>query len=421
MSAPGRTPTVGVFAVDDRSVQLTWRHLDPGPLELRIETIGSITSTGAYVADPDPHHGPSEGAAAPEPWRSPGPGHLVLDGDATSSPGSVVIDGLSPGTLFVVRATGRAVGRDQQVAVRTLPALPGEELCRVATLSDLHLGCDRFGHRGTIRERPVPEVLHPVRCSRAALDEAVGWGAERILVKGDLTNFGAPAQWREYAALVAASPVPVDAIPGNHDNAHPMSRAHIPADAAAEAFGLTIADPILVRDLPGLRVVLLDTTRPGRHGGTLGHGRAAVLDAVAEADPAGGVLIAVHHQLQPHRLPEGWPTGIGRDESRRFLADVGALHPHVLVTSGHTHRHRRWAHAGVTVTQVGATKDYPGTWAGYTVHEGGLRQLVRRVGRPDCLRWTDHTRRAAGGMWGHIAPGRLDARCFNLAWTVPIS
>ena len=98
---------------------------------------------------------------------------------------------------------------------------------------------------------------------------------------------------------------------------------------------------------------------------------------------------------------------------------LGAAHPHAFVTSGHTHRHRRWGRAGVVVTQVGATKDFPGVFAGYVVHEGGMRQVVRRIARPDVIAWTDHSRIAAYGAWEHAAPGRLDARCFNVAWEQP--
>jgi hypothetical protein len=41
---------------------------------------------------------------------------------------------------------------------------------------------------------------------------------------------------------------------------------------------------------------------------------------------------------------------------------------------------------------------------------------VRRIQHPDAIAWTDHTRIAAFGLWEHAAPGRLDARCFNVAW-----
>ena len=91
----------------------------------------------------------------------------------------------------------------------------------------------------------------------------------------------------------------------------------------------------------------------------------------------------------------------------------------MLGTSGHTHRHRRHQIDGVPWTETGSPKDYPGTWTGYVVHEGGIRQIVRRVQAPDAIAWTDHTRIAAYGLWEHASPGRLDARCFNVPWTLP--
>ncbi|HEY4376946.1 MAG TPA: metallophosphoesterase, partial [Acidimicrobiales bacterium] len=379
---------------------------------LAVAGVGSVTPSGRYVGD-----APAVPIRTSDPrWTQTDDG-LVLTGGGHEGPGAIVVEGLPTGRLTAIRASGAAVGEPQGLAVRTLDPLPGEELCRLATLSDLHLGTHVFGQRGTIRELPTPEVAHPQRCTEAALAEADAWGAERIVVKGDLTNQGAAAHWREFARLMAASPVPVDALPGNHDHAHPRGQASIAPAAAAVTFGLSIADPVLVRDLAGVRLILIDSTRPGMHGGTVDRVLADVAAIVADADRAGGVIIALHHQLQPHRLPEGWPSGIPRDESFRFLERIGAAHPHVLVTSGHTHRHRRWGHAGVAVTQVGSTKDYPGVWAGYVVHEGGMRQVVRRVARPDCLAWTDHSRRAAAGLWRHVAPGRLDARCFNVPWT----
>jgi Icc protein len=426
----GRPPQLGVFAVDDRSTQLTWRHLRPGSLELAIVPIGSVTPSGTYVAagttptsDPDvamPHPAePDLARAVPEPWVELGGGRFRLPEGASAGPGSVVIGGLPAGRLFTIVASGPALGDERSIPVRTLDALPGPELCRIATLSDLHIGTYVFGQRGTIREHPTPQVPHPQRCTAAAIEEAVGWGAERLVVKGDLTNQGAPHHWEEYARLVHASPVPVDALPGNHDHAHPHAGDNLAPAEAAVVHDLSIADPIIVRDLPGLRLILVDSTRPGQHGGSVRATQAQLLDLVSDADPEGGVLVALHHQLQPHALPEGWPSGISRHESFDLLDRLGSAHRHVLVTSGHTHRHRRWGRAGVAVTQVGSTKDYPGVWAGYVVHEGGMYQTVRRVGRPDCLAWTDYSRRAAAGMWRHVAPGRLDARCFTLPWSVP--
>ena len=410
MTSFSTRPEVAVFAVDDRSAQVTWRRLRPGRLLFRALDKGGR---------PLPGMAPTELEVAPqladerELVDKCQPGDEPIVGPV----GAIAIDGLPAGRALTIEVSGDAVGRARSLAVRTLAALPGEELCRVATISDLHLGTRVFGHRGTIEERPTPAVPHPMRCSTAAAAEAVSWGAERLFVKGDITNTGAARQWRDYARLVAGVAVPVDAIAGNHDQAHPSNLHPLaPIDAAA-AFGVSVAYPIMVRDLPGLRTVMVDSTIPGHNLGTLtSQVTAAALDAAAEAPRDGAVLVLVHHQLQAHLYPEGWPVGIARAESRALLEGLARAHPHVLVSSGHTHRHRRWRHAGVEVTQVGSTKDFPGVWAGYVASEGGLRQIVRRVTRPDCMAWTDETRRAAFGLWGHVGIGRLDARCFDLPW-----
>jgi hypothetical protein len=380
-----------VFAVEDTTVQLQWRNLRPGTLRLRVREAGT------------------------------GPGDEVeVVVEVLHPAGTTVVSHLAPGRPHVIEADGSALGprrAPMRLEVATLRPPPGPELCRVATISDLHLGTTVFGHRGTIRERPEPEIPHPTRCAAAAIDEAAAWGAQHLVVKGDITNYGKADEWRSYASLLAGCPIPVDGLVGNHDRAREVrSRGAVPPEDAARLHGFSLALPLLVRELPGLRVVMADTTIAGRNQGQLGAVADDLLDAVSDAAPDQAVLVALHHQLQPWHLAEGVPKGIPHDESLRLLEHLARAHPRVLVTSGHTHRHRRWSHAGITTTQVGATKDYPGVWGGYVVHEGGIRQLVQRIGRPDCIRWTEHTRRAAVGAWRYVAPGSLASRCFSLGW-----
>ncbi len=384
-------PVVTVFAVEDTTVQIQWRNLRPGPLHVGVR--------GA------------EAGAGPD---------VEVHREVVEPAGTAVVRHLEPGRRHVLEVEGAALGprrRPLRLEVATLVPPPGAELCRVATISDLHLGTRVFGHRGTIRERPEPEVPHPTRCASAAIGEATAWGARRLVVKGDITNYGKVDEWRTYASLVAESAVPVDGVAGNHDRARELrTRGTMSPEEAARLYGLSLASPLLVRDLPGLRVVVADTSISGRNHGQLSAVADDLLDAVADAASDQAVLVAIHHQLQPWHVAEGVPVGIPHHESLRFLEHLGRAHRRVLVTSGHTHRHRRWSHAGVTTTQVGATKDYPGVWAGYVVHEGGLRQLVQRIGRPDCVRWTEHTRRAGVGTWRYVAPGPLASRCFTLEW-----
>jgi hypothetical protein len=89
----------------------------------------------------------------------------------------------------------------------------------------------------------------------------------------------------------------------------------------------------------------------------------------------------------------------------------------LVITSGHSHRHRRRLIDGVPHVEVGSVKDYPGVWAGYVVHEGGLRQVVRRVSPIDCLQWTEETRRVMLGAWKMFSPGTLRDRCFVHRWS----
>lgn len=377
-----------LFAVDDRSLQLVWRGLTPGA-DVVFAPLGE------------------DGRALGEEAKA------VVDPEGR--PGAVVIDHLPADRsgLVEVSVAGEAVA---PVPFRTRPALPGPELARIATISDLHLGAKGFGLRGTIREAPGFEDPHPTRCARAAVAEATDWGAERLVAKGDLTNYGQIEQWRTWAGIVAESEIPVDALPGNHDTDHPrMQHSLSPTDAAA-AFGLSMAQPLTVRDLPGTRLVLVDTSCGGRDMGAVAPVLDDVVDAVNDADDNATVLLFLHHHVDGWYGPEGWPRGIPHREGLDFLERIAAAHPRTLVSTGHSHRHRRAEHAGITWTQVGATKDYPGVWAGYSVHDGGVRQLVRRISSPDCLAWTDLTRRAAFGAWRFVGPGPLSSRCFELRW-----
>ncbi|MGZ4708349.1 MAG: metallophosphoesterase family protein [Acidimicrobiales bacterium] len=391
-----------LFAVDTDSAQLTWSRLDPDVARVRI---------GDVVVDLD----------------AGGEGALGARG-----PASLVVGGLPAGTLLDLGVeTARGADRGHQ-PVRTLSPPPGRELFRFATISDLHLGERHFGYLGTIVERPQPAEPYSWRAAQAAVDELGAWGAELLIVKGDITVDARADDWEDFGRIVAGAGLPVMATPGNHDRvtkvAVPTWRRWIsgvhtvrPGSPIPAADGLALAgfdssalDTVQVRDVPGLRIVLVDTTVHGHRHGQVAPYVDEIADAARAAD--GPVLVALHHQLMTTPLPTYIPVGIDRDQSQAFLDRLVAANPAALVTSGHTHRHRRRRHGPVVVTEVGSPKDFPGTWAGYVVHEGGIRQVVRRIARPDVLRWTDRSASAALGLWGRWSPGTLDDRCFSHTW-----
>lgn len=372
MAAPVAPRRVGVFAVEPESAQVVWGRLGPGP----------VTLSGA------------------------GPDVTV---EADGGPGSASLSGLAPGTDHRVHLHGPGVPSGFDLSLRTTTAPAGQELYRLATIGDLHLGIDHFGQRGSMREHPEPAVLHPVRCARAAVAEGVAWGAERFVAKGDLTDRGSAAHWSLFGDLLARCPVPLAALPGNHDA---KAYRELAAADALDALGLPRVDPVHHVDLPGVRLILVDTAVVGHHHGTLGRSAEAVVELAAGRN----VLVAMHHYPQAHPLHLFWPPGVPWHQARRFLGALDQAARGALLTSGHAHRHRRRRYGRIEITEVGSCKDYPGTWAGYVVHEGGIRQVVRRVARPDCMAWTEYTRLCAWGAWGRWSPGTLGQRCFSHAW-----
>lgn len=369
---PKKSP-VQVWAVEDTSVQLTWGELPAGVV---------IARGGGAEAKVD-HCG--------------GPGGLQLDNLAPAS--RIAIDVSWDGGTTILETA-------------TLVSPPGRPLARFATISDLHLGARRWGALKGMTDTTDHETPHPYRCARAAIAEAVAWGAELLVIKGDAVQHETRSDFAQLGRLVDEFPqLPMLLIPGNHE-----------VDGRDGTIPLTVGErslPYIRRvemlDMPGVRILVGDTSIPGSGRGSLNRISGALLDGAASSDRP--VYIGIHHQLQPHRLPRHWPVGIRAPESTRFLQDLTRLDQPVTVSSGHTHRNRSRFHRDVLVTEVASTKDWPGVWAGYAVHEGGIRQVVRRTVGNDAIGWTEYSRQAVSGLWGMWSPGPMEQRCVSHPWT----
>ncbi len=362
-----------VFAVEPDRVQLSLRGLSHGPATIRCR------DTEVEV---------------------------VVDADA------IVVDiGNLPASTEVTISVEPSDGSAFTLAARTSTPPPGELLSRFATMSDLHLGSYKFGLIFRAQEKPAPKVEHPMRCALAASREAVAWGAEHLLLKGDLTHHTTAVEWPMLDELVSTFAVPYSFTLGNHDR-QPKKKG-IPTEKGMANVGLDF-QPVSSVDLDGIRLLLADTSIPDK-----GHGRTRdIVDEVCERMAATDlpVFVGLHHNLENLPLPWFWPPGVPQSQSRVFLDSVKAANPRLMISSGHSHRNRAYVRQGVLITEVGSPKDYPGVWAGYSVYEGGITQTVRRVAAPDALRWTDRTRKAVGGVWGMWAPGYRDQRCITHHW-----
>jgi Icc protein len=393
---------ISVFAVEDTAVQIVWRAL-PAPT-VHFE----IGDQSLEVTAPPP-------AMLRRRGRRPVP--LRMPAGAMGGPGAITFDGLTPGTAYHLTLRAPGVPRHLIEQVTTLPALPGRRLDAFATINDLHLGEAGFGPRHDIEDAwPLAPGKPPYtwRCFTAAVDEAIHWGALAVVVKGDMTSDGAPAEFHEIGTLLSGVRVPVMATFGNHEF-HDLETDGRPI---LDQYGIHVPREPWAVDRPGIRLVFALTARPGERSGEVDdRQRARLVSLVANAP--GPAFVVLHHQFQRWTWPTVYPPGIGGPQSRALLDELAEANPATFIASGHTHRHRRHQHGPLEMVEVGSTKDYPGTWTGYAIHEGGIRQVVRRTEAPGVIAWTESTARAIGGIWGHWSPGRRDDRCFTHPWPRP--
>ncbi len=339
---------------------------------------------------------------------------VIIDIDGRQIPGQtsqgvavINVSDLDADTSY--RATIRTESGEEldTVEVRTRPTL-GPIRARFATISDVHLGTDSFGGGRSITDDH--NEPYPLRCGRSAITEASDWGAEVLLVKGDLTDTGAASDWDLAQEMFADITIPFMFTPGNHDVW--KSRDLEPA-VGAGLLGLPDA-PLHFHDLDGVRLVLADTSKPNRGTGDLARNAEALKELVSVDQR---VFLGLHHNIQRAPVTWFWPPGIPSTNALPVVESLASINPALFISSGHTHRNRvHWLGPGeqIPFTEVSATSDYPGVWAAYEVGERGIRQTVRRIADPDATSWTEKTRAALFGVWPRWSQGRLADRCVDL-------
>ena len=208
----------------------------------------------------------------------------------------------------------------------------------LAQLSDPHIGAEWAA--GIDPAARLAAAVDAVRALRPQPDA--------VLVSGDLADNAADSEYEQVRELLAPLGSPVYVLPGNHDDRGALYRH----------FGVPGADGQPVQyaaDLGPLRLVALDSTRPGKDPGALDAERLAWLDAELAAAPEMLTLLAMHHPpLSTGALP--WDE-IGLPVADRWaLAEVVERHPQVRrVVAGHVHRTMTAELAGRAVLTVPST------------------------------------------------------------------
>jgi 3',5'-cyclic AMP phosphodiesterase CpdA len=153
---------------------------------------------------------------------------------------------------------------------------------------------------------------------------------DALLLTGDIADHATDEEYEQVRELLAPLGAPVYALPGNHDDRRALRRHFdIPGDED---------DPVRYSvDLGALRLVVLDSTRPGQADGALQGDQLEWLDDKLAAAPDRLTLIAMHHPPMLIGAPP-WDD-IGLDESdRQALGEVIERHSHVRrIACGHFH------------------------------------------------------------------------------------
>ena len=332
----------------------------------------------------------------------------------TEGPFHVVrCSGLDPATDYDLAVEGAPPGPYLPPSFRTLAVPRGRRVAVFATANDVHFGEAECGHLGPphddigpIFSSPPGEPPYPETMNRAVVSEMQALDPDAVVVKGDLTSRGTEDQYAAFLATYGALGERMRHVRGNHDAMTDPTMAIEDAPYAIELDGVTLA--------------VLDTVIPGTDGGQLTADQVHWLDDLA-GEAAGPVLVFGHHYLwdldsdtrNPHTF------GITPDDSEA-LAEVVARRESIAgYFAGHTHRNRirRYdAVRGVPFVEVACTKDYPGAWAEYHVHEGGYTQVLRRALEPRAFGWAERTRGMFAGVYTDYALGPLEHRCFTQAF-----
>ncbi len=195
----------------------------------------------------------------------------------------------------------------------------------------------------------VPEGEHiigldPVARFRQGLDHALRAhpDAARIIITGDLAHRGDPAEYARLRNTLAACPLPVSLMIGNHDRRATFLAA-FPETPVTEA-GFVQE----VQDLGRHRLILLDTVDEAAeiaHSGYLCRDRLDWLQARLAASADHPVILFMHHP--PITTGFNGMDRIGL-RNRTELAEMLATYPNVCqIIAGHVHRTISGAVAGI--------------------------------------------------------------------------
>jgi 3',5'-cyclic AMP phosphodiesterase CpdA len=207
----------------------------------------------------------------------------------------------------------------------------------VVQLSDPHLGADWGGGDSVAM---LAAAVESVR----ALDPA----PDVVLLSGDIADHAADGEYEQVRELLGGIEAPLYAVAGNHDDRRTLRRHFDVPGSDSEPVQYAV-------ELGPLRLVVLDSIKPGEDDGELGADRLAWLEATLAAAPDVPTLVALHHPPFTIGFPAFDELGLPLAD-RRALARVVEANPQVQrIVAGHVHRAIAGALAGRPVLTAPST------------------------------------------------------------------
>ena len=208
----------------------------------------------------------------------------------------------------------------------------------IAQITDIHLGFEPDSPAEFNRQR-LDRTLERL----AALDPL----PDLLLATGDLVDRGDVDSYRRLKEAFADLPFPVEMCLGNHDD-----RANYAAVFPQRAYVGGFLQYTLAAG--PLRLIVLDTLEPGRHGGAFCEARAAWLRAALDTDTVTPTLIVQHHP--PVEVGIAWMnTAPGEPWVHRLGACLAGRENVIGLMCGHIHRATSCHWQGLTVATCAST------------------------------------------------------------------
>ncbi len=208
----------------------------------------------------------------------------------------------------------------------------------IAQITDIHLGFEPNSPAEFNRQR-----LDRTLARLAALDPL----PDVLLATGDLVDRGDRDSYQRLKEAFADLPFPVEMCLGNHDD-----RANYAAVFPQREY----VDGFLQYTLSvgPLRLIVLDTLEPGRHGGAFCDERAAWLRTALDTDMDSPTLIVQHHP--PIEAGIAWMNTVPGEPWVKRLGDCLTGRDNVIgLVCGHIHRATSCHWQGLTVATCPST------------------------------------------------------------------